>query len=105
MGHRDRRVCRTALCQVHGLIEQLQRTVDRHDECHNDDRFQKRNGDMPEGLPAVRAVDMRCLIDGVFDVLQACQIEDHIVAGPPPDQRKNNDEPRRGWRSEPVDFF
>ena len=89
--HGDRRVRRSAVRQVDRLVEQLQRTVDGHDECHDDRRFEQWHGDPPECLPSVCAVDLGRLIYRILDVLQSGQIEYHVVSCPSPDQGEDDD--------------
>ena len=59
---------------------------------------------MPECLPIRSPVNLGRFVNRVVDVLKAGQIEDHIVAGPSPDQSQNNHCLSRFWRSQPVDI-
>ena len=43
-------------------------------------------------LEAVGAVDAGSLVDGVLDALHAGEEEDHVVAGPAPDQTDDDDD-------------
>ena len=102
MRQRHRRLAGAASRQVDGLIKQLQRAGGGHNSRQQNGGFQQGNGQVDKLLDGGRTVDAGGLVDGVVDVLQASQVEHHVVAGPAPDQRNNDDPAGRPGVLEPI---
>ena len=109
--HRDRLVlaCRAAhrpvldrLEEV-GLGEELEPADRRDDDREDDRRPDHRHGDVPELLPAPRAVDRGRLVQVVRDRLHRGEVEQRVVARPAPRDHHRERDPGREASGLPVD--
>ena len=102
MGQCHGRLAGTARRQVDGLVKQLQRARGGHDGSQQDGGLQQGDRQVNKLLERGSAVDAGRFVDRVVNVLQTGKIKNHVVAGPAPDQRNDDDPACRPCVLEPI---
>ena len=102
MRQRHGRLTGAARRQVDRFVKQLQRAGGGHDGGQQNRRLEQGDRQVDELLQRGGTVNTGRLIDRVINVLQAGQIEHHVVARPAPDQRNDDDPARRPCVLEPI---